>query len=203
MLPRFSNPHFLPLQTQIVSREDIYSDGNRGAPHAPGYDTETLEQLNYLLETSLPQYVGLAPDSNGKNKKRRRVTIENVNPASLEEPVCMCEKFFRSISISNVVCFSSIPIDIHFSAACTYFSTPSSTAAIFVGLACRRLCILLKFIYKNTRTRCRRQRTASPHSKTACGSYCYRRRYHYGRCAIIEGRLNFQLLMFGYLTFME
>jgi hypothetical protein len=92
MLPRFSNPHFLPLQTQIVSREDIYTDGNRGAPHTPGHDAETLEQLNNLLETSLPQYVGLAPDSNGKNKKRRRVTIENANPASEEELVCMCRQ---------------------------------------------------------------------------------------------------------------
>jgi len=94
MLPRFSNPHFLPLQTQIVSREDIYSDSNQGAPHALEYDTEALEQLNSLLKTSLPQYIGLAPDSNGKNKKRRRVTIENANPASLKEPICMCESSF-------------------------------------------------------------------------------------------------------------
>ncbi|KIM39727.1 hypothetical protein M413DRAFT_446634 [Hebeloma cylindrosporum] len=95
MLPRFSNPHFLPLQTQIVSREEIYSDANGGAPHAPAYDTETLEHLNHLLETSLPQYVGLFPDSNGKNKKRRKVMVENANLASSEEPV-----LFRLISSS-------------------------------------------------------------------------------------------------------
>jgi hypothetical protein len=172
MLPRFSNPHFLPLQTQIVSREDIYSNSNGGASHVPGYDTETLDQLNHLMEASLPQYVGLSPDSNGKNKKRRRVTVENANPACSEEPVCTCKKFFRSISIYNAVSFSSIPTDIYFSSAFAYFSTPSSTAAIFVGLPFRWLCISLKSIYKNSRTRCRRQRTAGPHSKTACGSYC-------------------------------
>lgn len=136
MLPRFSNPHFLSLQTKIVSREDIYSDGNGDAPYAPEYDTEILEQLNHLLEISLPQYVGLSPDSNGKNKKRRRVTVENSNTACSEEPVCTCKKFFRSISMTNV-CFSSISIVIYVSTAFTYFSTPSSTAAIFVGLPYR------------------------------------------------------------------
>ncbi|GLB40551.1 hypothetical protein LshimejAT787_0804220 [Lyophyllum shimeji] len=70
--PRFVNPHFLPESSTLVSRKDIYCEGDdtEGDEEIHLPDPELIERLNTLIRKSCEQ-----PEE--RSKKRRKTQVES------------------------------------------------------------------------------------------------------------------------------
>ncbi|KDR76369.1 hypothetical protein GALMADRAFT_268010 [Galerina marginata CBS 339.88] len=94
MIPRFSNPHFLPRLTKTVTRAEIYADDDEDAKNDLIPDPDLFRQLNELLaETIRPVQPHDVEDPHSRSTKRRRIEVDDQASSSHEDTV-----LFRLVS---------------------------------------------------------------------------------------------------------
>lgn len=88
MIPRFSNPHFLPQSFKTVTRAELYLEDPADAGSLYEEDLLEIQQLNKSIERYV-FYNHAFDTSSGNARKRRRLEVEDqASDNHEEEKVC-------------------------------------------------------------------------------------------------------------------
>lgn len=85
IIPRYSNPHFLPGTTRRVARQEICADSEDEFGRESQENVETIEFLNEVIRQSLHVPDGLQVDTRGR--KRRKIDQQSYSTVGAEEPI--------------------------------------------------------------------------------------------------------------------
>lgn len=85
IIPRYSNPHFLPDATQRVSRKDLYAEDGDDRDGESQETVEAIERLNEVIRQSLDAPDVLEEDT--RKRKRRKIDQQSHVSIDTQEPI--------------------------------------------------------------------------------------------------------------------
>ncbi|KAF8199521.1 hypothetical protein BJ912DRAFT_949260 [Pholiota molesta] len=93
MLPRFSNPHFLPQSTETITRAEIYADDAEDVYDSSQVDPKSIEELNRLIKHSIPKIRYEVPTDAEVGHGSKTLDQNDATETEGESLVCMSISF--------------------------------------------------------------------------------------------------------------
>lgn len=102
MLPRFSNPHFLPQSTETITHAELYADDAEDVHDSSQVDPKSIEELNRLIKHSISKIRYDVPTDPEVGHGSRTLGHNDTTETEGESLVCTLFPFYLFYLVSLI-----------------------------------------------------------------------------------------------------